>query len=111
MRRRLLAVAVVGCVVVGSLLPAGGGTAPIPFWDKLLHVLAYAAVTGVLAVALDGDARRRALLAVGGALTLGVGVELAQGLTATRTPDPADAVANAVGAALAASVVLLRDRL
>lgn len=103
--RRRLPVVVALAVVVGSLLPGGGGSPPVPLWDELLHVVGYAAVAGTLAVALDGPERRHAVVAFAVAVALGGALELLQGLTATRTADPTDAVSNAVGAALGVGLI------
>lgn len=85
-------------IVLGSLLP-GPVVSVVSVWDKLQHALAY----GVLALWLAGlYARRRAPLAAAASFVLGALVELLQGaLTATRTADPADLLANSAGIAAA----------
>ncbi len=85
-----------GVIAVGvlSLMPAPdmGGS------DKLLHFIAYGAMSGGFAVLLDRwPARLAAALAVA---AYGVLLEYLQGLTGYRMFDPADMLANAAGAAL-----------
>ena len=80
-------------VGVLSLLPAPdmGGS------DKLLHFLAYAAMSGGFALLLSRWSRRlsAALLVA----FYGLLLEYLQGMTGYRMFDPADMLANAVGAA------------
>lgn len=104
-RRWWPAVAVGTVVLVFSLVPlggaSGGSVAVLGVGvDKLLHVVDYA----VLAFALGYAVRVRdptTLLAVFAAAVLFGGVvELLQGLVPSRGTSMADAVANAVGAAL-----------
>ena len=102
----------IALVVVGSLLP-GPDLPHVPDGgDKVEHILGY----GVLAALAVQLFARRAWLA--GAcvalLLLGIALELAQGaFTTTRSMDPADALADAVGVLLGAATVLLpwRDAL
>lgn len=103
-------VATVGTVVlVFSLVPLGNGSVGAGVGsaavlgigaDKLLHVVDYAA----LAFALGYAVRRRDAPGLLGvfvvAVAVGGGVELLQGLLSTRATSLADAVANAVGAAV-----------
>jgi peptidoglycan/LPS O-acetylase OafA/YrhL len=85
--------AAMATVGVLSLLPAPdmGGS------DKLLHFIAYAAMSGGFALLLSGWTRRlSAALAVA---VYGVLLEYLQGMTGYRLFDPADMLANAAGAA------------
>ncbi len=96
----------IGAVVAGSLLaPPPLALAAPSGSDKLLHVLAYAALAFG---AVQLFARVRPLALAGAALMLmGYGLEVAQGeFTATRAFDPADALANGLGVLLG---LALRD--
>jgi VanZ family protein len=89
-----LSLQLAGMLAVGvlSLLPAPdmGGS------DKLLHFLAYGFMSGGFALILtSGSARLWAAL---GVALYGVLLEYLQGLTGYRMFDPADMLANAVGA-------------
>lgn len=90
-------------VAIGSLLPAGDVPAPrFAGMDKLEHALGYAALSG-WALLLFATRRAR-LLALAGVMAFGIAIEFAQAmLTATRSGDALDAVADAVGAVLAQS--------
>ncbi len=94
--RLWLSLQLAAMVMVGvlSLLPAPdmGGS------DKLLHVLAYAGLSGGFALLLPGWPSRIAA-AVAVAL-YGLLLEYLQGLTGYRLFDPADMLANAAGATL-----------
>jgi VanZ family protein len=80
-------------VVVGSLLP-GEVVSRAMFHDKLEHGFAYA----LLMVWFAGFYRRGLYLAVGGVLiALGLGLEVVQGFTRTRTFDWYDLLADSVG--------------
>ena len=90
-----------------SLLPARffrhmAGTHPIPGMDKLVHALLYAALEATLVYALSEAARLRYSCAFRIALAAavyGVVMEVAQKLlTHSRSCDPLDALANALGA-------------
>lgn len=76
--------------------------------DKLHHFLAYFAVSGCGFLGL-----RRQMGVAGGMIVLGIALEIAQGaLTAGRSADVVDALANALGVAGAfAAVRLLPYRL
>ena len=85
------------CIVL-SLAPPPSLGAP-PDSDKLGHLLAYF-VLSAYAVGLFRDfrAQLKAALAL---VALGIGLEFAQALlTTTRSGDPRDAIADAVGVAL-----------
>lgn len=109
----LIGLAMVGAVVMGSLLPASG-LPPVPFdgFDKVQHLLGYAALS-TYAVMLFGRLRAQAMCALG-LVALGIGLEFAQeALTSTRQADPADALFNSLGAlaGLAVSATPLADLL
>jgi len=105
----VLAIAV---VVVVSLVPAPDLPDVPPGSDKLEHFFAYC-VLAICAVQLY--AKRAAWLGAGiGLVLLGIGLEYAQGaLTATRTMDRWDALANTLGviAGLATMLTPWRDAL
>jgi VanZ family protein len=88
-----------GCLAVGvlALLPA---TLPLPStgWDKANHGLAFMAL-GLLGARCWPRGRTQVLLALA---AYGGAIEMAQSLTATRTGDWADWLADAVGLAMAA---------
>lgn len=107
----LWALAVLGVVVVCLIPPPP--LPPLPEnGDKAEHFIAYFLLS---ASAVQLFRRGRALLAVGLALVaMGACIEFAQGaLTATRSADPFDALANTVGVAvgLATACTPLRDLL
>jgi VanZ family protein len=85
------------CALVLSLWPGG---APLPFhaWDKLEHGFGYCVLaswfTGIYPRARDP------LIAVA-AVSFGVLIEGLQALTPTRSAEVGDALANAVGVAVA----------
>ena len=112
--RRWLAAwwAMIGAVIVGSMLPALLLPDLPPGSDKLEHLLGYAALS---AWAVQIFATRRALAWAGlGLVALGVAIEVAQdALTATRMMDAADALANSLGVLLGLATALtpLRDGL
>jgi len=103
--------------VVGyfSLLDAPATTVPVgPWYDKQLHLGAYAAVT-VAAVGATAEARsrpvRRVLGVVAFAVAFGVAIELAQWPLAGRYASLADVVANAVGTLLGTIAFRVEARL
>jgi len=91
----LLALVVV-CVI--CLVPLDG-LPPLPEnSDKVEHLLTYFALAAG-AVQLFGG-RRALLVAALGLMLLGIGIEFAQGMTAYRSADPMDALANSIGVML-----------
>jgi len=66
--------------------------------DKLQHLIAYGSLMLWFAQVRTGAAERRATALL--LLALGIGLELAQGLTGYREMSVADAAANAAGVAL-----------
>ncbi|AEN05911.1 VanZ family protein [Halolamina sp.] len=104
MNTRWWPVVLVAAVVLAfSVVPLGGtasGAVSGVGLDKLLHVIDYAALAFALGYAIRAR-RARVLLAVfAAAVAFGGAVELLQGPLPTRATSLADAVANAVGAAL-----------
>ena len=100
---RLLAATAVVAVVAGSVVsppPGGPGAAPVFGLgvDKWLHALGYATLAFLLAAAWPARSWRALVLVVLAAVALGGGLELLQSVVPARTPDPADAAANAAGA-------------
>jgi len=92
----------VGLVGAGSLMP--GDAAPTPdVSDKLLHAGAYLLMA--LSVPVRSASPRTWGLIALLATAYGASLELAQGaLTATRSPEFLDALANGVGAAAGAGL-------
>lgn len=102
--------AIVGLIVV-CLVPLDS-LPPLPAnSDKVEHLLGYFLLAAA-AVQLFGSRRALSLSAVG-LIALGIGVEIAQGYTAYRSSDPADALANTLGVLLgmATAVTPWRDLL
>ena len=92
-------------------IPTGGGG--VPHFDKLVHATIFAGLsllTAAWRVTRFDPPLKAAAVAFLFCLVYAATDELSQGLTATRQPDPADFVADAVGATigLAAFVPLLR---
>jgi VanZ family protein len=90
----------IAAVVAGSLLPSSSLPGlPFPGADKLEHMLGYAALSGYAVMLFsERQAQRRAAV---GLLLLGLAIEGAQGaLTATRSADAMDVLANAAGIGL-----------
>ena len=99
---RLAAIGLAVTIAVMSLLPISG-QASVPHADKVQHLIAYGALAGLVGL---GWPRLRLPAVVALAAAFGVGVEVAQGLSGTgRTPSLADAVANTLGALIAAGVL------
>lgn len=108
-RRRLwgcLAVLVALAIGVGSLLPASELPEQLP-WDKLNHLLGYAALAG-----LGGLAMRRLGPVWLAATVYGLVIELAQIPVPGRLGgDPWDMFANALGAAFGVALAAALRRL
>lgn len=103
-------VAIVALIVV-CLIPLDS-LPPLPEnSDKVEHLLGYFLLAAA-AVQLFGS-RRALSLAAMGLIGLGIGIEFAQGYTAYRSSDPADALANTLGVLLgmATAVTPWRDLL
>ena len=84
-------------LVVLTLLP--GDLAPkIKIWDKLLHVAAYMVLATVGALAFQGPNQWwRVLFTL---VSMGILLEVGQGLVPGRYPEVADGLADALGAAI-----------
>ena len=101
--------AMLALVATGSLMPSSGlPDVAFPGADKLQHAVGYAAMSGY-AVMLFATRRAR-WTAAAGLVAFGIGIELAQGaLTADRSPELADVIANAAG--IAAGLLVARTRM
>lgn len=101
---RAAAVLYAAAVFVLSLMPDSGAQG---FgWDKANHFIAYA-VMSWLFIRAARPVRPFFMAAAGvflAVLVFGIGVELFQGLTATRNADIRDVAANAAGSAFALAV-------
>ncbi|WP_254545738.1 VanZ family protein [Halomarina pelagica] len=82
-------------------LPPGGPLGLVGF-DKWLHALTYAAMALLVAYALVARTPRSLALAGALAVAYGAGIEVVQAFLPLRAFDTADALANAVGAAIGA---------
>jgi len=92
------------CIVL-SLGPPPPIPSDVPDGDKIGHTLAYAVLSG-WAVMIFGT-RRAWLRSAAALMVLGIAIEFAQGaLTANRTADPYDALADALGIVLGLCVAL-----
>ena len=104
----LLWIAGLALVATGSLLPAQ--ELPRPLWpgvDKLQHLVGHGVLSAYAAV-LFVPLRAR-IAAAAGLLLFGIGIEYAQEmLTATRSADAADVVANGIGIAIGQAIGFTR---
>lgn len=107
-----------GLFVASVLTPPSSGVpelGPLGLvgFDKWLHTVAYASLSGVLFLALATSRRpRRAFVAaVVLAALYGVGIELVQAPLPARAADPTDALANTFGAVLGSVAALFGRRL
>ncbi len=98
-------------------LSRGGGVPTVPHLDKVVHLVAWSMVSlgtwpvvRVIRVTRHMSVGRRLVIVVMFATLFGVAVELIQGLSAHRSADVWDAVADMVGAALGALFCLWRER-
>lgn len=110
-----LALAWAVVVLVASVLdpPAGGPPPVAPLGvplDKWVHALTYAVLAGLLAYAARARAPRVLVAVVLVAAGYGFGVEVVQSFVPLREFDLVDALANAVGAAVAVVAWRLLDR-
>jgi len=104
--RAALAVGWALAILAASLRPGGAaGSLAGPLGlvgpDKWLHAAGYALLAALAAAAVLPRTRRRYLALLAAVIVYGALVELLQLPVAGRTGDPADALANAVGAGLA----------
>jgi VanZ family protein len=91
--------------IPGSQLPAG-------MWDKLAHLLVYAALGAFFMIPLSGARIARvSMLTVGASIVLsfmyGLSDEVHQMFTPGRSPDILDVVADTIGAAAGALGVFI----
>ncbi len=71
-------------------------------WDRIFHVLAFAALTLLLWIAADG---RRPLLVVAGVMALSLADEIRQALIPARSADSLDFFVGALAAACVGAVL------
>ena len=88
----------VGLVTVASLVPVPPETMTFEAQDKLLHVAAYGGLMLWFCAIYRSGGPRRGIGAL--LLLMGVALELAQGLTGYRSPQPFDVLANGTGVLL-----------
>lgn len=90
-----LALGFIGCAVLVyvCLIPNVPQVMQVPHRDKIEHFLAYL----VLGTWFAGILPRRRLLVFAGLLALGVAIEWAQSLTASRSAEVLDVVADVAG--------------
>lgn len=79
-------------------------------WDKALHALAFAVLTGLLLACWHPRERRHALVSAAFLLTWGGLIEWAQHFLPTRQAEFADWLADAMGVAVALTLGLLISR-
>jgi VanZ family protein len=97
-------IAAIAALIVVCLIPLDS-LPPLPEnSDKVEHLLGYFLLAAA-AVQLFGSCRSLSLAAMG-LIALGIGIEFAQGYTAYRSSDPADALANTLGVLLGMATVL-----
>lgn len=97
-------IAAIVALIVVCLIPLNS-LPPLPEnSDKVEHLLGYFLLAAA-AVQLFGSRLALSLAAVG-LVALGIGVEFAQGYTAYRSSDPADALANTLGVLLGMATVV-----
>jgi VanZ family protein len=88
-------------VIAASLVSPSVLSMPVAVSDKLYHAVAYFVLTLVALYIFDDE---QPLFVAVGVVVLGAGVEVAQGFVPYRTVSLLDAVANAVGVAIALGV-------
>ncbi|MBP1987788.1 VanZ family protein [Halolamina salifodinae] len=105
-------VAVVAVIFYFSLLDSVSAPSPSPWWDKQLHLLAYAGLSAAAVYATAkwrGRSVRRGLGILLAVFAYGLGIELVQGQLAGRYFGFADLLANTVGT-LVGGLWLLTER-
>ena len=112
-RRRLrdalpwVAGAYLAAAFLATHLPLPTGAGGLPHLDKLAHLTIFAGLATLAAawrITRFDPARRAAAVAFGLCLTYAAIDEATQFFTATRTPDPADFAADAVGSLVGLAV-------
>lgn len=104
MRRifQLAAILMAGAILILSLQPASGMAGPL-YADKVEHLLAYGVLTALIAL---GWPKIRLIIIIIMAILFGISIEIAQGLGGHgRMLSAYDAIANGVGAMIAALIV------
>jgi VanZ family protein len=109
----LRAIAPLSLMVVIFILSAQPGGGDHPWWDIVLrkvgHVTGYALLTALWWWALSGVSRRPLLLAALISLAYGCTDEFHQTFVSDRTGTPVDVGIDAIGIALAALIIILRQ--
>ena len=104
----VLGVVAAAAIVAGSLLP--GSLRMLPFYSpRLTHVVVYALLAAIFAIALSGW-RRPLMMAFLAAGTLGTLTELAQRFVPVRTASLEDVALNWFGAAVGAAAFVTWQR-
>jgi VanZ family protein len=113
-RNRALLRAIAPLLLMGVIFyfSAQSSTGEHPWWEvifrKIGHVSGYALLTALWWWALHGLVRRPLLIAVGIALAYACTDEFHQTLVHGRTGTPVDVGIDAIGMAIAASLIILR---
>ena len=94
-----IGLAMVAMVFVLSIISVPPEIKSFMVQDKIMHMVAYAALMGWFAQIFRHDLTR--LVLVLGFIVMGVGIEFLQGMTATRHFEVIDMVANTSGVVLA----------
>ena len=92
----------------GSLAPLSDVEFASGVWDKAQHAFGYGLLTLLLVASQRVHRPWQAGFIV---LTIGICIEIAQGLTPDRSMDVRDLLANALGIAVASGIVSLWQRL
>jgi len=104
-RWRAVAAAYAVLLLIAALIPEPPAAPRIPHLDKAVHLCEYLLFAWLLRRTLAGSpAGRSALRAFAAATLYGLALELLQRLVPWRSADMADAVFNALGAALGVAV-------
>ncbi|NRB38177.1 MAG: VanZ family protein [Pseudomonadales bacterium] len=102
MSARFSLLAYTALIIYLSLMPIGKEM-PVQIWDKAAHALVYMGFTFIAAFCTQN--LRYFMLYLIGFIVFGVGIEIAQGLTAYRSFSYLDMVANSSGIGI--GIVLL----
>lgn len=98
----LLGFGAVFAVAIASLVSLNIRVPDIPYQDKLMHAIIYAGLTTWFLQIYHGWQAWGIIVLL--MLGMGLGIELLQGLTPTRTPEVLDLLANGIGVALASLI-------
>jgi VanZ family protein len=100
-------------IAILSLAPHPEKLLPVTLWDKLGHILAYAALAAALTHALETGGHRPTVVLTGGILppaAYGALIEVAQSFMPPRSAEPLDLLANLVGALVGAAALRAAHR-